>query len=41
MVAMAMDEVERLRPAPKLVIFAAFQFDPEAAKILTSTSILA
>lgn len=32
MVAMAMDEVERLRPAPKLVIFAAFQFDPEAAK---------
>lgn len=31
-VAMAMDEVERLRPAPKLVIFAAFQFDPEAAK---------
>lgn len=32
MVAMAMDEVERLRPAPKLVIFAAFQFDSEAAK---------
>lgn len=32
MVAMAMDEVERLRPAPELVIFAAFQFDPEAAK---------
>lgn len=32
MVAMAMDEVERLRPAPKLVIFTAFQFDPEAAK---------
>lgn len=32
MVAMAMDEVERLRPAPKLVIFVAFQFDPEAAK---------
>ena len=32
MVAMAMDEVERLRPAPKLVIFPAFQFDPEAAK---------
>lgn len=32
MVAMAMDEVERLRPAPKLVIFAAFQFDPEAVK---------
>lgn len=32
MVDMAMNEVERLRPAPKLVIFAAFQFDPEAAK---------
>ena len=32
MVSMAMDEVERLRPAPKVVIFAAFQFDPEAAK---------
>lgn len=32
MVAMAMDEVERLRPTPKLVIFAAFQFDPDAAK---------
>ncbi len=32
MVSMAMDEVERLRPSPKLVIFAAFQFDPEAAK---------
>ena len=32
MVAMALDEVERLRPSPKLVIFAAFQFDPEASK---------
>ena len=32
MVSMAMDEVETLRPAPKLVIFAAFQFDPEDAK---------
>lgn len=32
MVSMAMDEVERLRPSPKVVIFAAFQFDPEAAK---------
>lgn len=31
-VFMALDEVETLRPAPKLVIFAAFQFDPEAAK---------
>lgn len=32
MVSMAKDEVTRLRPVPKLVIFAAFQFDPEAAK---------
>lgn len=32
MVAMAMDEAETLRPSPKLIIFAAFQFDPEAAK---------
>lgn len=32
MVAMALDEAETLRPAPKLIIFAAFQFDPEAAK---------
>ena len=31
-VAMALDEAETLRPAPKLIIFAAFQFDPEAAK---------
>lgn len=32
MVAMALDEAEMLRPSPKLIIFAAFQFDPEAAK---------
>lgn len=32
MVAMALDEAESLRPAPKIIIFAAFQFDPEAAK---------
>ena len=32
MVAMALDEAETLRPSPKLIIFAAFQFDPEAAK---------
>ncbi|RJE48923.1 DNA methylase [Dehalobacter sp. MCB1] len=32
MVAMALDEAQELRPAPKLIIFAAFQFDPEAAK---------
>lgn len=32
MVAMALDEMEDMRPSPKLIIFAAFQFDPEAAK---------
>ena len=37
MVAMAMDEVETLRPAPKIVIFAAFQFDPEASKDISET----
>ena len=34
MVSMALDEAENLRPAPKMIIFAAFQFDPEAAKDL-------
>lgn len=38
MVAMALDEVETLRPAPKLLIFAAFQFDPEAAKLIDETN---
>lgn len=37
MVAMAMDEAENMRPAPKLIIFAAFQFDPEAAKDIDET----
>ena len=31
-VSMALDEAEHLRPAPEIIIFAAFQFDPEAAK---------
>lgn len=38
MVAMAMDEVEMMRPSPKIVIFAAFQFDPEAAKDIAETN---
>ena len=38
MVEMAMDEAEILRPAPKLIIFAAFQFDPEAAKNIDETN---
>lgn len=32
MVAMALDEAENLRPTPQLIIFAAFQFGPEASK---------
>ena len=31
-VALALNEAEKLRPAPKFIIFAAFEFDPEAAK---------
>jgi adenine-specific DNA-methyltransferase len=31
-VKLALDEAEELRPSPKLIVFAAFQFDPEAAK---------
>lgn len=34
MVEWALDEVEVMRPSPKLLIFAAFQFDPEAAKAI-------
>lgn len=37
MVNLALNEVENLRPRPKLVIFAAFQFDPEAAKDIDET----
>ena len=32
MVEWALDEVEEMRPTPKLIVFAAFQFDSEAAK---------
>ncbi|MEN6470941.1 MAG: site-specific DNA-methyltransferase [Clostridiaceae bacterium] len=37
MVALALTETEDLRPTPKLIVFAAFQFDPEAAKDIDST----
>jgi adenine-specific DNA-methyltransferase len=37
MVSLALDEVEQLRPKPKLVIFAAFQFDPQAANEIDET----
>lgn len=33
-VVMALDEMDNMRPAPQIIIFAAFQFDPEAAKMI-------
>lgn len=38
MVEMALDEAEAMRPAPQLIVFAAFQFDPEAAKNIAETN---
>jgi len=38
MVSRALDEVEELRPTPHLVIFAAFQFDAEAADLIERTN---
>lgn len=37
-VALALNEAEKLRPAPKFVVFAAFTFDPEAAKDIDETT---
>lgn len=31
-IELALHEAQRLKPTPKLIVFAAFQFDPEAAK---------
>ncbi len=36
-VALAIEEAQKLIPKPKLVVFAAFQFDPEAAKDIDET----
>lgn len=36
-VAQAIDEAQTLVPRPKLIVFAAFQFDPEAAKDIDET----
>jgi adenine-specific DNA-methyltransferase len=36
-VAQALTEAEKLRPAPKFVVFAAFTFDPEAQKDIDET----
>jgi adenine-specific DNA-methyltransferase len=38
MVMWALDEAENLRPTPKMIIFAAFQFDPEAAERIEDTN---
>ena len=37
-VALALQEAEDMRPAPKIILFAAFQFDPEAAKDIDETN---
>jgi len=37
-VAMALDDAQLIRPAPKYIIFAAFEFDPEAAKDIDETN---
>jgi adenine-specific DNA-methyltransferase len=37
-VALAIEEAQTLVPKPKLIVFAAFQFDPEAAKDIDETS---
>ncbi len=36
-VELALQEAQKLRPSPELIIFAAFQFDPEAAKDIDET----
>ncbi len=36
-VAFALNEAEKLRPVPKFIVFAAFEFDPEAAKDIDET----
>jgi adenine-specific DNA-methyltransferase len=37
-VALALEEAQQLVPKPKIVVFAAFQFDPEAAKDIDETN---
>ena len=38
LVELALNEAESLRPKPKLVVFAAFQFDPEATRDIDETN---
>ena len=37
-VELALSEAETLRPKPKIIVFAAFQFDPEASKDIDETN---
>ncbi|MHA1267878.1 MAG: site-specific DNA-methyltransferase [Candidatus Helarchaeota archaeon] len=37
-VALAIEEAQKLVPKPKIIVFAAFQFDPEAAKDINETN---
>lgn len=37
-VELALKEAEKLRPTPKVIVFASFHFDPEAAKDIDETS---
>ena len=37
-VELALTEAETLRPKPRIIVFAAFQFDPEAAKDIDATN---
>jgi adenine-specific DNA-methyltransferase len=37
-VSLALEEAQRLVPKPKMVLFAAFQFDPEASKDIDETN---
>lgn len=37
-VALALAEAEKLRPAPRFIVFCAFNFDPEAAKDIDETN---
>ncbi|MBQ7154092.1 MAG: site-specific DNA-methyltransferase [Synergistaceae bacterium] len=34
----ALDEAEDMRPAPEVIVFAAFQFDPEAARMIAAVN---
>ena len=38
MVSNALDEAEKQRPTPQIIIFAAFQFDPTAANLIDETN---